>query len=41
LSFLKNILSEDGKEIAINWEDEIIKGTCLIHGGEVIHPQFV
>jgi NAD(P) transhydrogenase subunit alpha len=40
LSFVKNMLSADGSELAINWDDEIIKGTCLIKDGELIHPQF-
>ncbi len=28
------------KQIALNMEDELIKGTMLTHGGAVVHAQF-
>lgn len=28
------------KQIALNMEDELIKGTMLTHGGAIVHPQF-
>lgn len=36
-NFLELVISKDGAR-AINWEDEIIKGTLVARGGEVVHP---
>jgi H+-translocating NAD(P) transhydrogenase subunit alpha len=36
-NFLELVISKDGAP-AINWEDEIIKGTLVARGGEVVHP---
>lgn len=38
-NLLKIMVAED-QSIAVNFEDEIIKGCCLTHGGEVVHPNF-
>jgi len=40
LNFFKLLLSSDSKSLAINWDDEIIKGAALCHGGEIVHPTF-
>ena len=34
LNFLKLIVGKEG-ELVLDWEDEIISGTCLVHDGEV------
>jgi NAD(P) transhydrogenase subunit alpha len=36
-NFLELVISKNGA-LAIDWEDEIIKGTVLARGGEVVHP---
>ena len=36
INFLKNMLSKEGK-IELNFNDEIISGTCIAHAGEVRH----
>ncbi len=36
-NFIDLMISEDGK-LAIDWEDEIITGCALTHGGKIIHP---
>ncbi len=36
INFLKNMLSKEGK-IELNFNDEIISGTCITHAGEVRH----
>jgi NAD(P) transhydrogenase subunit alpha len=36
-NFLELVISKDGA-LTINWEDEIIKGTLVSRGGEVVHP---
>jgi NAD(P) transhydrogenase subunit alpha len=40
LAFIKNLMGPDGKELTINWDDEIIKATALVKEGELIHPIF-
>ena len=36
-NFLELIVSKDGR-VAIDWDDEIIKGTALTRDGEIVHP---
>lgn len=38
LNFLKLILDKEAKALAINWDDEIVKGAALCQGGEIVHP---
>lgn len=40
LSLLKIMTAKDSPQLALNFEDEIIKGSCLTHGGKIIHPAF-
>jgi len=40
LTFLDTLIDKKTKELAVNWDDEIVKGTALTKGGAVIHPQF-
>jgi H+-translocating NAD(P) transhydrogenase subunit alpha len=35
LNFLKLLISDDG-ELVLNFEDEIVKGTCMIHSNEIV-----
>jgi NAD(P) transhydrogenase subunit alpha len=35
------MINKDTKELAIDWDDEIIKGTALTRDGAVIHPNFL
>ena len=39
-NLLNLIINKDSKNLAIDWEDEIIQGICMTKGGEVIHPNF-
>ena len=32
------MIDKKEKKLAINWDDEIIKGTALTRDGQVIHP---
>jgi NAD(P) transhydrogenase subunit alpha len=32
-------VKKDTKELAINWDDEIIKGTLVCRDGKLVHPQ--
>jgi NAD(P) transhydrogenase subunit alpha len=40
LTFLETMIDKKEKKLAINWDDEIIKGTALTRDGAVIHPNF-
>ncbi len=38
LNFLQLIISREG-EVHLNWEDDLVKGTCVTHGGNIIHER--
>ncbi|HXF89505.1 MAG TPA: Re/Si-specific NAD(P)(+) transhydrogenase subunit alpha [Xanthobacteraceae bacterium] len=40
LSFLETMIDKNTKSLAVNWDDEIVKGTALTRDGAVIHPNF-
>ncbi len=41
LTFLESLIDKKTKALAINWDDEIVKGTALTRDGAVIHPNFM
>ncbi len=41
LNLLNLIIDKDKKSLAINWEDEIIKGVAMVKVGKIIHPNFL
>jgi NAD(P) transhydrogenase subunit alpha len=38
LNFLKLMFNSKG-EFFVNWDDEIVKGTCVTHQGEILHER--
>jgi NAD(P) transhydrogenase subunit alpha len=40
LTFVESLVDKKEKKLAINWDDEIVKGTALTRDGAVIHPSF-
>ena len=34
------LIDKAEKKLAVNWEDELVKATCLTKDGTVIHPNF-
>jgi NAD(P) transhydrogenase subunit alpha len=40
LTFLEGLIDKKEKKLAINWDDEIVKGTLLTRDGKVVHPNF-
>ena len=38
LNFLQLIIGKEGN-INLNWEDDLVKGSCITHGGEVVHER--
>ncbi|HEX9789783.1 MAG TPA: Re/Si-specific NAD(P)(+) transhydrogenase subunit alpha [Kiloniellales bacterium] len=37
-NLLQLMIDKDSKALAIDWDDEIIKGICVTRGGAVVHP---
>ncbi len=38
INFLQLITSKEGN-VNLNWEDDLVKGSCITHGGEVVHDR--
>lgn len=38
LNFLQLIITKEG-QLNLNWEDDLVKGSCITHGGEVVHER--
>jgi len=38
LNFLQLIIDKEGK-LNLNWEDDLVKGSCITHNGEVMHEK--
>jgi H+-translocating NAD(P) transhydrogenase subunit alpha len=37
-NFLQLITDKEGK-LNLNWEDDLVKGSCITHGGELVHER--
>ena len=37
-NFLDLLIDKESKELAIDWEDDIVKGTLIARDGKVVHP---
>ncbi|MGA8322662.1 MAG: Re/Si-specific NAD(P)(+) transhydrogenase subunit alpha [Xanthobacteraceae bacterium] len=40
IAFLETLIDKKEKKLAINWDDELVKGTALTRDGAVMHPNF-
>ena len=38
VNFITPMIDPETKDLAIDWEDEIIAGTLITHGGKIVHP---
>jgi H+-translocating NAD(P) transhydrogenase subunit alpha len=38
LAFLEIMIDKKEKTLAVNWDDDIIKGTLVAKGGAIVHP---
>jgi H+-translocating NAD(P) transhydrogenase subunit alpha len=38
LNFLKLIITKEG-DMNLNWEDDLVKGTCIVHDGKVVNER--
>ena len=39
-SFAETMIDKNSKAVLVNWEDDLVKATCLTRGGAVVHPSF-
>ena len=39
-AFVETLIDKANKALAVNWDDELVKATCLTHGGAIVHPNF-
>ncbi len=39
-AFVETLIDKEKKALAVNWDDELVKATCLTRGGAVVHPNF-
>ena len=40
LTFLETLIDRKEKKLAINWDDELVRGTALTRDGAIVHPNF-
>lgn len=40
LNFLQLLISKDGS-LHLNWDDELVKGSCITHAGEIVHERLL
>ena len=38
LNFLQLIINKEG-QIDLNWNDDLVKGSCIVHDGEIVHER--
>ncbi|MES1217723.1 MAG: NAD(P)(+) transhydrogenase (Re/Si-specific) subunit alpha, partial [Bacteroidota bacterium] len=38
LNFLK-LITDKENNLNLNWEDDLVKGSCITHNGEVVHER--
>jgi NAD(P) transhydrogenase subunit alpha len=38
LAFLDTMIDKKEKTLAVNWDDDLIKGTLIAKGGQIVHP---
>jgi NAD(P) transhydrogenase subunit alpha len=39
-AFVETLIDKATKSLAVKWDDELVKATCLTHDGAVVHPNF-
>ncbi|RBP12234.1 NAD(P) transhydrogenase subunit alpha [Roseiarcus fermentans] len=40
-AFVETLIDKANKALAVNWDDELVKATCLTRGGAIVHPAFL
>jgi NAD(P) transhydrogenase subunit alpha len=39
-AFVETLIDKTTKSVKVNWDDELIKATCLTRDGAIVHPHF-
>ncbi|QFU15433.1 Re/Si-specific NAD(P)(+) transhydrogenase subunit alpha [Microvirga thermotolerans] len=39
-AFVETLVDKAAKTLAVKWDDELVKATCLTRGGAIVHPAF-
>ncbi len=39
-AFVETLIDKANKALAVNWDDELVKATCLTRDGAIVHPNF-
>jgi len=39
-AFVETLIDKEKKEVAVDWDDELVKATVLTRDGAVVHPAF-
>jgi H+-translocating NAD(P) transhydrogenase subunit alpha len=39
-AFVETLIDKGSKALAVKWDDELVKATCLTRDGAVVHPNF-
>ena len=39
-AFVETMIDKNSKALAVNWDDELVKATCLTRDGAIVHPNF-
>jgi NAD(P) transhydrogenase subunit alpha len=40
-AFAETLIDKTNKALAVNWDDELVKATCLTRDGAIVHPDFL
>jgi H+-translocating NAD(P) transhydrogenase subunit alpha len=40
-AFVATLIDKETKSLAVNWDDELVKATCLTRGGAIVHASFM
>lgn len=41
LNFITPLVDKENKKLVLNWDDEILKGSCVTRDGQIVHPALV
>jgi NAD(P) transhydrogenase subunit alpha len=39
-AFVETLIDKTAKSLKVNWDDELVKATCLTRDGAIVHPSF-
>ena len=39
-AFVETLVDKESKSLAVKWDDELVRATCLTRDGAIVHTQF-